>query len=196
MISIKRKGMTLKLFEEDMPNPRNKFMDEDEYLGKMICFHSRYRLGDDHDFSAPVLFEQYLENNQNDIYCVLPLYLLDHSGLAMSTYSFHDDWDSGQVGYIYCTKEAAKRMGFDLENDYEAVEEELREEVKEYDNWLQGNPPYYSYIITDEDDRVVENRGVFACEDFSKMIKEMKEDTDEKYGFLFNSLLKQEIAEM
>ena len=38
-------------------------------------------------------------------YIVMPLYLLDHSGLAMQTTSFHDPWDSGQVGWVYVSKE-------------------------------------------------------------------------------------------
>lgn len=38
-------------------------------------------------------------------YVVMPLYLLDHSGLAMQTESFHDPWDSGQVGWVYVSKE-------------------------------------------------------------------------------------------
>ena len=37
----------------------------------------------------------------SDKYITLPLYLMDHSGLAMQTTSFNDPWDSGQVGWIY-----------------------------------------------------------------------------------------------
>lgn len=45
-------------------------------------------------------------------YIVMPLYLLDHSGLAMQTTSFHDPWDSGQVGWVYVSKEdALKEFG-------------------------------------------------------------------------------------
>ena len=40
-------------------------------------------------------------------YITLPLYLMDHSGLAMQTTSFNDPWDSGQVGWIYVSKEDA-----------------------------------------------------------------------------------------
>lgn len=45
---------------------------------------------------------------------ILPLFLYDHSGLAMSTGSFvgrahHAEWDSGQVGYIYMTKDTAMK---------------------------------------------------------------------------------------
>lgn len=43
---------------------------------------------------------------------ILPLFLYDHSGVSMSTGSFvgrvpHAEWDSGQVGYIYMSKETA-----------------------------------------------------------------------------------------
>lgn len=45
---------------------------------------------------------------------MMPLYLMDHSGLAMQTESFHDPWDSGQVGWIYVSKEDALKE-FDTE---------------------------------------------------------------------------------
>lgn len=47
--------------------------------------------------SCESLLEKYVE--------ILPLYLYDHSGITMSTTSFNDRWDSGQVGYIYASRE-------------------------------------------------------------------------------------------
>lgn len=44
-----------------------------------------------------------------DKVAILPLYLYDHSGLAMSTNDFGDHWDSGCVGFIYMDKDTAMK---------------------------------------------------------------------------------------
>ena len=45
---------------------------------------------------------------------ILPLYLYDHSGIAIKVGSFickavHAEWDSGKIGFIYATKEDIKK---------------------------------------------------------------------------------------
>jgi len=40
-----------------------------------------------------------------DKYIILPLFLYDHSGITMSTGPFSCPWDSGQVGWIYASKQ-------------------------------------------------------------------------------------------
>lgn len=40
---------------------------------------------------------------------MLPVYLMDHSGLSVNTVGFGCPWDSGQVGMIYCPLETARR---------------------------------------------------------------------------------------
>lgn len=44
----------------------------------------------------------------SDKFIVLPVYLMDHSGLSISTSDFNDRWDSGLVGWIYVEREKAK----------------------------------------------------------------------------------------
>ena len=78
---------------------------------------------------------------------MLPLYLYDHSGISMSTRSFvgrapHAGWDSGQVGWIYCTKEAIRENFMRQRVTQKLIDratEVLRSEVKEYDHYLTGN---------------------------------------------------------
>lgn len=74
-------------------------------------------------------------------FLMLPLYLLDHSGLAMKTTSFNDPWDSGQVGWIYVSKEAAlKEFGGDKMTGAvrQSAEDLMRSEVAAYDCYLRG----------------------------------------------------------
>ena len=71
----------------------------------------------------------------------LPLHLYDHSGITMSTGSFNDPWDSGQVGFIYVTHERLKKE-YEVEElsgeKLEQAEEALRAEVRTYDDYLTG----------------------------------------------------------
>ncbi len=70
---------------------------------------------------------------------ILPLNLYDHSGLSMSTMSFHGraphaEWDSGQVGWIHVTKAKAQAEFGDEVKAAEALESE----VATYDSYLRG----------------------------------------------------------
>lgn len=79
-------------------------------------------------------------------YIMLPLYLYDHSSLAMSTESFrgralHAEWDSGQVGWIYVSKEdALKEFGGEKMTGAlrKKAEDLMRSEVAAYDSYLRG----------------------------------------------------------
>lgn len=112
-------------------------------LGTMTCKHKRYRLGDEQAFYTEEYnsWEEWLEseifeNNggeENVLY--LPLYLLDHSAISMSTTSFNNRWDSGQVGYIWTTREEIEREGLTEEQAYRILEEE----VKDYSMYLSGD---------------------------------------------------------
>lgn len=76
---------------------------------------------------------------------VLPLWLYDHSGLAMSTSDFPMDsahWDSGIVGFIFDTKKTRELLGVAPEQ----VAEQLVSEVAQYDAYLQGS--VYGYTVT------------------------------------------------
>lgn len=71
-------------------------------------------------------------------YVALPLYLYDHSGITISTTPFSDQWDSGQVGFIYADKAKARETcGRDLTD--EEIADVLRAEVTTYDQYLTGD---------------------------------------------------------
>jgi len=128
----------LRIVNDPMPeNPR-----ENEQLGTMICFHSKYDLGDEtllksSDFNGWDDLENHLKNTLKAT-AILPLYLYDHSGLTMCTSPFSCRFDSGQVGFIYITEEVAFKE-FGKNYDIKKLTKYLEEEVKTYDQYLVGD---------------------------------------------------------
>ena len=99
-VEIKRRGNSLKVKLDNsyqVTDPR-----EDDNLGHLICWHRRYSLGDSNEFYRPCDFQAFAEVNKDNMYCILNVYMYDHTGIALSTEPFNDRFDSGQVGYIYC----------------------------------------------------------------------------------------------
>lgn len=156
-------SQTIKIhYDTDAESPRSW-----DNLGTMICGHRRYTLGDDHSFTDGRDFMIDLlgldEESQLDIdallaraqktHIILPVYLYDHSGLAMNTTGFHCPWDSGQVGFIYVSLEDIRR-----EYTVQRVSRQLRakvaaqlaSEVETYSDFLAGN--VYGYVIEEDGD--------------------------------------------
>lgn len=81
--------------DEDGCNPRTEW----DNAGTMVCFHSRYHLGDMENkkpiFDTPEEFRQWWKDN-GDGGILIPVFLYDHSGLRISTGPFSCPWDSGQ----------------------------------------------------------------------------------------------------
>lgn len=137
--TIERGGITANIFQDEAPqSPR-----EWDNLGVMLCWHRRYNLGDKNPFSSPDDFDDWKKNN--GVAICLPLFLYDHSGLSMSTrrdYPFNCPWDSGQVGWIYATKEAilknwmAKKLTKKL---LAKATDLLLGEVETFDQYLTGD---------------------------------------------------------
>lgn len=130
--------------------------------------HQRKLLAQGYDYSSRAIRELAAEERSSvdeaidavlDKHCVfLPLYLYDHSGITISTGAFSCPWDSGQVGWIYCTKEDIRRdmvrpqktrpgeVGLRFkpivhvfQRDIERARERLNGEVESYDQFLTGD---------------------------------------------------------
>ena len=186
-VEIKRRGNSLKIGVDNSyitVNPR-----VGNNLGHLICWHGRYNLGDKHNFIDRKFFEEYVSDKDNEVYCILKVYLYDHSGLALSTTPFNDKFDSRQVGYIYCTKQDLKDLGFP-QDDYKMVETELKNEITTYNDYLNNDIDYYYYEITDEDDNLVDKMTGFVNDNKIKMLKEMQQFADSQYHYLFNELIR------
>jgi len=131
--------------DPDPESPR-----EWDNLGTMVCFHKRYNLGDapvrKHNFETPSQFLEFLEENEDKV-LVLPLYLMDHSGVSISVddtlFRMVDSagWDWGQVGWIYVTYEDIRKE-YGVRRVTRKVLEKARQaliaEVETYNKYLQG----------------------------------------------------------
>ena len=156
---------------------------DDDNVGTMVCWHRRYKLGDEQPKGSSRewllrLADQLVGGFGTDVddvsdehitrviekhICVkLPLYLYDHSGITMNTTGFSCKWDSGQVGWIYATWEKARHewSGSDEEIRAQAVEC-LLSEVKVYDQYISNEA--YGFVIEQYDADTDEWNETEAC---------------------------------
>lgn len=111
------------------------------HLGRMACFHRRYALGD--QTGITLTEAQVIESRceaDGEAALVLPVYMLDHSELSVSTTRFSCPFDSGKIGIIFATynsirkeygkKRISKRL-------LAAARDRLIAEVAEYNAELQ-----------------------------------------------------------
>lgn len=166
---------TIKIYQDNDPtDPR-----EWDNLGKMVCFHRGYSLGDEKEFKDPEDFQEYLQKNHKKI-IYLPLYLYDHSGITISTKPFSCQWDSGQVGYIYITYEDIRK-----EYNTKKVTKEIKEkvlailklEVEIYDRYLTGQ--VFGFVVEDNKGEVIDS--CWGYFDTPEEIIEYVEETVVKY---------------
>lgn len=143
--------LTLKIEQDTDPlDPRENF----DHVGTMVCWHGRYNLGDDVN-KAKLSSTEFMKTVPKDS-IILPVYLYDHSGLTMNTTGFSCPWDSGQVGWIFCTMDKARKewSGTDEEIRSKAMAC-LRAEVEEYDQYLTGD--VWGFTIEDETGEDIES---------------------------------------
>lgn len=182
-METKLNGYTLKIIPDENPlNPRT----DCDHLGIMLCWHRRYSLGDGHPYDTPQDFAE--SAAAKDMFVCLPVYLLDHSGLYVSVNDFNDSWDSGQLGFIYCTKQDAQKWFNNTVVTEEEIKKELTAEVEEYNDYLNG--AWYGFLIEGLDGEVEDSCGGFRYDgSMKKLASEMKSYVSDKYYALFDKLV-------
>lgn len=182
-METKLNGYTLKIIPDENPlNPRT----DCDHLGTMLCWHRRYSLGDSHPYDTPQDFAE--SAAAKDMFVCLPVYLLDHSGLYVSVNDFNDSWDSGQLGFIYCTKQDAQKWFNNTDVTEDEIKKELTAEVEEYNDYLNG--AWYGFLIEGLDGEVEDSCGGFRYDgSMKKLASEMKSYVSDKYSALFDKLV-------
>lgn len=127
-------------------------------LSTMWCWHKRYNLGDNDsnkpkssDFNSWEEMEDHI-TSMFDVAVILPLFLYDHSGITISTTSFGCSWDSGQVGFIFITKEQARemfRVKYITKQIRSKLLAEMVSEVKTYDSYITNCVYCFSLYSSD-----------------------------------------------
>lgn len=125
---------------------------------------------------------------------ILNLYLLDHSGLSISVKDFHDNWDSGQVGWIWVTKENVIKSlytGYEDTSDWrEKAEKALIAEVETYDEYLRGD--VYGYVISQLSEELVDKSA--KLEKYTEVDDDDFNDVESCWGFFGADGLKEIMA--
>jgi hypothetical protein len=173
---LKSGNKILRIFvDENAENPRNW-----ENLGKMVCNHKTYNLGDKHnfDFDNCDSWDEVKEVliNKFEAIVILPIYLFDHSGISISTKPFNDRFDSGQVGFIYVTKEDMLNYDFNIteitDKLIELTNKMLVGEVDLYNDYLNGNVFMFEVIKIEKDnlgyeyETIIDSCGGFFGDNF------------------------------
>ena len=150
-----------KTIDEYPSNPR-EFNDN---LTTMICHCRNYSLGDVKEseqfegFTSLKELKQALVEYYGEMAYIKPLSLYDHSTQTLAIGEPTDMWDSGYVGFIFVTKEQArKEYGVKriTKSILEKIEKLAQAEVEEYNKvWLWGEVYVLSLgrVFTNIDDK-------------------------------------------
>jgi hypothetical protein len=134
-------SITIRIVQDEFAeNPRESF----DHLGSIIGWHRRYEWDEKPTCGA---VEWRLDHPDRD-WIVLPVFLLDHSGLSISTKPFGDPWDSGQIGFIYVSK-AKARSEFNPRRYIAAARLLLEAEIEELNQFYTGD--VWGFVIEDSE---------------------------------------------
>ncbi len=133
-------------------------------VGTIVTWHRRYNLGDEQPNLDPQdwrrdlaathvnadypddITEEHVDRILEKHFIILPVYMHDHSGIALSTTGFSCPWDSGQLGWIYCTKE----HGIKECDTVEAATKCLIGEIETYSQFVSGD--VWGFTIEEDGD--------------------------------------------
>lgn len=126
-------------------------------LGIIVSFHRRVNFTtksapriNANNFSSLNEIQKHLIKEHGAV-VILKVYMLDHSGISLSTVPFNDPFDSGTLGFIYTTRErilssyAKKRLSKSLRDQ---VTRDLAGEIDTLNQYTSGE--VYAYVVDPE----------------------------------------------
>jgi hypothetical protein len=174
------------VYDTDAESPR-----EWDNLGTITAEHRRYDFSDTD--SIPIeRFEDIVSKKTSD-YLYLPVYMYDHSGVSLSTSPFSCPWDSGQVGYIYVSKDnirkeyGVKRISPKLKL---SVYELLRQEISIYSQYINGE--VYGFQIAEIGNEYIQDNYPVMSKCWEKQYNKLS--MKEKSKFIVDNFFKDTVC--
>ena len=170
--------------DEDATNPR----EVDVLLSTFAHWHRDYDLGERKATEAEMyalrrggfpLLARYLRASEGAV-VVLPVSLLDHSGLTLwlgggPHWSDTAGWDSGTVGFVYATADRAREL--EIGPEHAIIEAVIETEMEEYGRYVAGE--CFGYVIEDRHGQVVDSCWGFIGFDYC--MKEAQDAAKNEY---------------
>ena len=177
--TYKQAGMrVVKYYDDYAENPRNW-----DNLTTMICHHRRYSLGDVEEsrqfegFTSLKELKQALVEYYGEMAYIEPLSLYDHSMQTLAIGEPTDAWDSGYVGFIFVTKDRARK-----EYSVKRITKSILERIKSV---AQAEVKEYNKICLWGEVYVLRLENVFVnVDDITDIVEEF---VDSVGGFTFNN---------
>lgn len=189
-LTLEKDGISLKISRDYTCNSNPRTLNKN--LGKMLCWHNNYLFGDENEFKTPFDFQMFMENNNKNIYEIIPICLDETYGTLILRESNYEESDKDiEIGFIYCTDKDVINFGFDISdsNTYFKVKEELENEIRDYNQYIQNSNKYFYYEIKKNNQKIAKKTGFFE-EKTENMLEKMKIVAPERFSYLFNNLLK------
>lgn len=199
---IKYKGYNIRILEDDdADNPRNwdnlgiiayanrEFLLGEEEISNAIgvifdnwndlelaWYAYKYKADEIEEETAEELMELGKKAIKEYNIISLPVYIYNHSGIAINTVGFRSAWDSNRTGFIYTDKNRMKMYMCD-KADAKEISDELRNEIEIFDNYLAGDT--FVYKVSNKNGETVNIvGGYYGSDDIDIAIEDAKEDID------------------
>ena len=127
------KNHTIEIQHDEAPeNPRDL-----DNLGTFVTYSTKYNFGDNVNngniFDSRHELKECIENLNDDLVC-LPVFVYNHSAIALFITQPHNRWDTSHIGYIYATQEKIKEW----DTNSAMAKEILKAEIEIYGQYLNG----------------------------------------------------------
>jgi hypothetical protein len=125
-----------------------------------ILFHKKYDLGNEHDMNIEdyATWEEMQAELESNFDYVTPVYMYEHSGVALKTIPFGDRWDSGQIGFACANY---KDLGL---TEWQDVDRVIGDMLHEYQNYINGEA-YLVNIYDSETGELIDTMSGFSSEE-------------------------------